>query len=179
VRIIGGSHKGRRIQAPANLPVRPTTDRAKEALFNILHNHYDFEGARVLDLFSGIGSISYEFATRDAAEVISVELDPRCVSFISDTAGKLDLENLFVIRANVFTYLSRRSSQQFDIIFADPPYDLEGIERIPDLVFEHDWLDKDGWLIVEHSQGIDFSAHPMLDQHRRYGKVHFSMFSKK
>ncbi len=103
---------------------------AKEALFNILRNHYDFEGLKVLDLFAGIGSLSYEFATRDAAEVHSVELNPRCVSFITETTRKLNLKNLFVIRANVFTYLSRGGGKKFDIIFADPPYDLEGIERI-------------------------------------------------
>lgn len=151
---------------------------AKEALFNILHNYYDFEGLKVLDLFAGIGSISYEFASRDAAEVHSVEMNPRCVNFITETSRKLDLKNLFVIRANVFTYL-KRSGKKFDIIFADPPYDLEGIETIPDLVFENDLLDKDGWLIVEHSAGIDFSEHQNLDQQRKYGKVNFSMFSKK
>ncbi|MCK5338185.1 MAG: 16S rRNA (guanine(966)-N(2))-methyltransferase RsmD [Bacteroidales bacterium] len=178
MRIIGGDHKGRRIHAPAGLPVRPTTDMAKEALFNILHNYYDFEGIKVLDLFAGIGSISYEFASRDAAEVHSVEMNPRCVNFITETSRKLDLKNLFVIRANVFTYL-KRSGKKFDIIFADPPYDLEGIETIPDLVFENDLLDKEGWLIVEHSAGIDFSAHPNFDQNRKYGKVNFSMFSNK
>ena len=178
MRIIGGDHKGRRIHAPAGLPVRPTTDMAKEALFNILHNYYDFEGIKVLDLFAGIGSISYEFASRDAAEVHSIEMNPRCVNFITETARKLDLKNLFVIRANVFTYL-KRSGKKFDIIFADPPYDLEGIETIPDLVFENDLLDKEGWLIVEHSAGIDFSAHPNFDQNRKYGKVNFSMFSNK
>ncbi len=151
---------------------------AKEALFNILHNYYDFEGLKVLDLFAGIGSISYEFASRDAAEVHSVEMNPRCVNFITETSRKLDLKNLFVIRANVFTYL-KRSGKKFDIIFADPPYDIEGIETIPDLVFENDLLDKDGWLIVEHSAGIDFSEHPNFDQNRKYGKVNFSMFSKK
>ncbi len=151
---------------------------AKEALFNILHNYYDFEGIKVLDLFAGIGSISYEFASRDAAEVHSVEMNPRCVNFITETSRKLDLKNLFVIRANVFTYL-KRSGKKFDIIFADPPYDLEGIETIPDLVFENDLLDKEGWLIVEHSAGIDFSTHPNLDQQRKYGKVNFSMFSNK
>jgi len=165
--------------APANLPVRPTTDLAKESLFNILRNYYDFEGLKVLDLFAGIGSISYEFAVRDAAEVHSVELNPRCASFISETVRKLDLKNLFVIRANVFTYLSRGGGKKFDIIFADPPYDLEGIDTIPDLVMEKKLLDKDGWLILEHPAEIDFSQHPNLDQQRQYGKVHFSMFSEK
>jgi 16S rRNA (guanine966-N2)-methyltransferase len=179
VRIIGGSHKGRRVQAPGSLPVRPTTDRAKESLFNILHNYYDFEGIKVLDLFAGIGSISYEFASRDAAEVHSVEMNPRCVSFITETTRKLNLKNLFVIRANVFTFLGRGGGKKYDIIFADPPYDLEGIERIPDLVFEKNMLENDGWLIIEHPASIDFSKHPDFDQHRIYGKVNFSMFSRK
>ncbi len=176
MRIIGGRHKGRRLSAPAGLPVRPTTDMAKEALFNILHNYYDFEGLCVLDLFSGIGSISYEFASRDAAEVTSVEQNPRCVNYISETAKKLGLDKLYVIRANVFTYLGR-VNKKFDIVFADPPYDLEGIDRIPDLVFEAGILAEDAWLIIEHSAATDFSGHPRLDQQRQYGKVHFSMFS--
>lgn len=178
MRIIGGKHKGRRISAPGNLPVRPTTDMAKEALFNILHNHYDFEGLVVLDLFAGIGSISYEFASRDAAEVHSVEIHPRCVSFISETVRKLNLRNQFVIRANVFNYL-KRSKKKFDIIFADPPYDIEGIESIPGLVFENELLSDEGWLIIEHSASTVFNGHPNLDQQRQYGKVNFSMFSKK
>jgi len=165
--------------APANLPVRPTTDRAKESLFNILRNYYDFEGLKVLDLFAGIGSISYEFAVRDAAEVHSIELNPRCASFITETVRKLNLKNLFVIRANVFTYLSRGGGKKFDIIFADPPYDLEGIETIPGLVMEKEMLADNGWLILEHPAEIDFTQHPNLDQQRQYGKVNFSMFSKK
>ena len=179
MRIIGGFHKGRRIQAPSSLPVRPTTDRAKESLFNILRNYYDFEGLKVLDLFAGIGSISYEFASRDAAEVHSIELNPRCVNFISETVRKLNLKNLYVIRANVFTFLARGGGKKFDIIFADPPYDLENIEQIPDLVFEHEMLEQEGWLIVEHPAGIDFTSHPNFDQNRKYGKVNFSMFSVK
>ncbi len=165
--------------APANLPVRPTTDRAKESLFNILRNYYDFDGLKVLDLFAGIGSISYEFAVRDAAEVHSVELNPRCASFITETVRKLNLQNLFVIRANVFTYLSRGGGKKFDIIFADPPYDLEGIDTIPGLVMEKDMLTENGWLILEHPAEIDFSQHPNIDQQRQYGKVNFSMFSRK
>lgn len=176
MRIIGGNHKGRRINAPGNLPVRPTTDMAKEALFNILHNYYDFDDIRVLDLFSGIGSISYEFASREALEVVSVELNPRCASFISETVRKLNLDNIFVIRANVFTYL-KRVGKQFDIIFADPPYDLEGIDSIPEFVFEHDLLAENGWLIVEHSDPGIFEKHSRLHQQRKYGKVNFSIFA--
>ncbi len=156
--------------------MRPTTDMAKEALFNILHNHFDFDGIRVLDLFSGIGSISYEFASRGAIEVLSVELNPRCASFISETVRKLGLENMFVIRANVFTYL-KRPGKEFDIIFADPPYDLEGIESIPDLVFKHSLLAENGWLILEHSKATLFDDHPRLQQQRKYGRVNFSIFS--
>lgn len=176
MRIIGGQYKGRRLNAPSSLPVRPTTDVAKEALFNILRNYYDFEGLRVLDLFAGIGSISMEFASRQASEVHSIEINPRCVSFITETVRKLKMDNLFVVRANVFSYL-KRSKKKFDIIFADPPYDLEDIDKIPELVFSSDLLDKDGWLIIEHSKATDFESHPNLDQQRRYGRVNFSMFS--
>jgi len=176
LRVIAGSARGRHLKSVPGESTRPITDRTKESLFNILNNHYDFEGLKVLDLFAGIGSISYEFAFRGAAEVISVEMNPRCVNFITETSRKLDLKNLFVIRANVFTYL-RRSGKKFDIFFADPPYDLEGIETIPDLVFENDLLEKDAWLIVEHSANIDFSDQSNLDQQRKYGKVNFSMFS--
>jgi 16S rRNA (guanine(966)-N(2))-methyltransferase RsmD len=151
---------------------------AKEALFNILRNYYDFDGLLVLDLFAGIGSISFEFASRQAHQVHSVEINPRCISFITETSRKLDMENLFVIRANVFTYL-KRINKKFDIIFADPPYDLEGIENIPDLIFDNDLLDPEGWLIIEHSKATDFSSHPNLYQQRKYGKVNFSMFSVK
>lgn len=149
---------------------------AKEALFNILHNYYDFEGLRVLDLFAGIGSISFEFASRDAAEVTSVELNPRCAAYISDTARKLGLDKLYVVRANVFSYL-KKGNRKFDIIFADPPYDLDGIDTLPDLVFNAEMLEKDGWLVIEHSSSTDFKDHPHLDQQRKYGKVNFSMFS--
>jgi 16S rRNA (guanine(966)-N(2))-methyltransferase RsmD len=152
---------------------------AKEALFNILMNHYDFEGLKVLDLFAGIGSIGYEFASRDAAEVHCVELNSKCAAFISDTSRKLNMKNLFVVRGNVFTFLSRGGTKKYDIIFADPPYELDGIESIPDLVFKNDMLEKDGWLIVEHSASTDFSDHPGLNQHRKYGKVNFSIFSIK
>jgi 16S rRNA (guanine(966)-N(2))-methyltransferase RsmD len=151
---------------------------AKEALFNILHNHIDFEGIKVLDLFAGIGSISYEFASRDAASVQSVELNARCAAFISETARKLNLANLYVIRANAFTFL-RKGMRKYDVIFADPPYDLEGIESIPDLVFQHELLESDGWLIIEHSKATAFDGHPKLNQQRRYGKVNFSLFTEK
>jgi 16S rRNA G966 N2-methylase RsmD len=99
------------------------------------------------------------------------------VNFITETTRKLDLKNLFEIRANVFSYLARGGGKKFDIVFADPPYDLEGIDEIPDLVLKNEWLAEDGWFIMEHSASIDFSSHPNLDQHRKYGKVNFSMFS--
>lgn len=150
---------------------------AKEALFNILRNHFDFEGLKVLDLFAGIGSISYEFASMDASEVHCVELNSKCAAFISETSRRIGLEKIYVIRANAFTYLHRGGGKKFDIIFADPPYDLEGIEEIPELVFEKNMLEADGWLIIEHSDNIDFSNHPRLDQKRKYGKVNFSIFN--
>lgn len=175
MRIISGTHRGRSIMAPATLPVRPTTDLAKESLFNILNNLYDFEGLIVLDLFAGIGSISYEFASRGGGQIYSVEMNPRCADFIRKMAEQLHFENIRVVRNNVFNFL-KIASMQFDIIFADPPYDLKGIEGIPDLIFEHNLVAPDGLLIVEHPREYDFSGHPNFRQHRNYGKVNFSFF---
>lgn len=176
MRIIRGSHRGRKITAPASLPVRPTTDLAKESLFNILENNIYFEDVRVLDLYAGTGSISYEFASRGAPLVIAVDINPRCVKFIAETAGKLEFSQLKPIRSSSLGYL-RQSAGKFDLIFADPPFDLEGIREIADLVFERQLLNPDGWLIIEHSQQHDFSAHPNFFERRKYGKVNFSFFN--
>ncbi len=177
MRIISGSHKGRNIKAPTNLPVRPTTDLAKESLFNILNNHFDFEDLDVLDLFAGTGNISYEFASRGAKRIVSVENNYRCAEFIRKAAQEFGFNKIITVqRANVFVFL-KYPQIPFDLIFADPPYEMEGIDTIPDLVFEQNLLKNGGWLILEHSKANSFKDHPLLLQHRNYGKVNFSIFS--
>jgi len=177
VRIIGGQFKRRNIVAPGNLPVRPTTDFAKEALFAILNNYFYFDEITVLDLFSGTGNISYEFASREAKEVVSVDIHPSCINFIRSTAQALPLENIRVIKADVFKFLES-CRMQFDVIFADPPYDSDKIELIPGLVFDHNLLAPEGMLLIEHSSRISFEGQKYFFQERKYGKVHFSMFSE-
>jgi 16S rRNA (guanine(966)-N(2))-methyltransferase RsmD len=177
MRIIRGTHRGRQITAPANLPVRPTTDLAKESLFNILDNHIYFDDIRVLDLYAGTGSISYEFASRGSKLVIAVDIHPRCVRFVSETATKLGFSQLRAVRSSSIGFLDH-CSEKFDLIFADPPYELEGIEEVIRMVFDKQLLNEGGWLIVEHSQNKDFASFPHFSQHRNYGKVNFSFFRK-
>lgn len=177
MRIIRGTHRGRKITAPANLPVRPTTDLAKESLFNILDNHIYFEDLRVLDLFAGTGSISYEFASRGSQKVIAVDIHPLCIKFISETAARLGFNQVKAIRSSSIGFLNN-CSEKFDLIFADPPYDLEGIEEVIKLVFQKQLISDEGWLIIEHGPEKDFSTMPNFMQHRNYGKVNFSFFRK-
>lgn len=178
MRIISGRYKGRIIHPPKNLRARPTTDFAKENLFNIIHHSFDIPDLTVLDLFSGTGSISFEFASRGALSVTSVELDSRHHDFIAKTAKELGLTQIHAINRNVFTFL-KTCRQKFDVIFADPPYELEGIDALPDMVFGYDLL-KDGhsWFIFEHSKAKDFSSHPRFHEKRSYGSVNFSIFKK-
>lgn len=175
MRIISGIHKGRTIVPPKNLRARPTTDFAKENLFNVLGNLIDFEGIDVLDLFSGTGSIAYEFASRGASSVIAVEINAIHYDFIRSTARKFGFGTLYAVKANSFLYL-KSTDKRFDVIFSDAPYDLEGAEMIIDLVFERGLLKENGFLIFEDAGGVDFSAHPQYVQSRRYGSVHFSLF---
>jgi len=175
MRIISGKNRGRQIIAPDNLPVRPTTDMAKESLFNILNNYFYFDRVKVLDLFAGTGNISYEFASRGAASIIAVDIDLHCTNFISRTIEKLQFANAAVIRQDAFAYTSS-CRQTFDIIFADPPYQLEDIGKIVDNVFEHNLLKPNGWLVLEHSKVHDFSRNPHFYEHRNYGKVNFTFF---
>ena len=162
---------------PRNLRARPTTDFAKENLFNVLGNLVDFEELDVLDLFSGTGSISYEFASRDARSVTSVEVNSVHHNFIRQTARDLHFDNFYAVKANVFLYL-KSCTKKFDLIFSDAPYDLEGSEEVIRLVFERDLLNEDGILIFEHSKEQDVSALPNYWQTRSYGSVQFSFFRK-
>ena len=177
MRIISGKYRGRTIVPPRNLRARPTTDFAKENLFNVLGNLVDFEELDVLDLFSGTGSISYEFASRDARSVTSVEVNSVHHNFIRQTARDLKFENFFAVKANVFLYL-KSCTKKFDLIFSDAPYDLEGLEEIVPLVLDSEILREEGIFIFEHSEKYDFSNHPNFWQLRSYGSVQFSMFRK-
>lgn len=177
MRIISGSCGGRIINPPKNLRARPTTDFAKENLFNVLGNMIDFEGLEVLDLFAGTGSISYEFASRGAASVTSVEINAVHHNFITQTAKSFKLNNIRPLKANAFLYL-KSCSKQFDLIFSDAPYDLEGSEDIIDLVFERELLREGGIFIFEHSKSKDFSDKPHFSKVKSYGSVQFSIFVK-
>ena len=157
MRIVSGKYRGRAINPPKNLRARPTTDFAKENLFNVLGNLVDFEECDVLDLFAGTGSISYEFASRGVHSVTSVEINPVHYNFIKKTAADLGIDNLFAVKANVFLYL-KSCAKQFDLIFSDAPYDLEGSEEVIRLVLERDLLKPDGFLVFEHSKSINSSS---------------------
>ena len=176
MRIISGTLKGRRLNPPANLPVRPTTDMAREGLFNILNNYVDYEDCSVMDRFAGTGAMSVEFVSRGVREVTAVDINNACTDYIKSEAQRLELRNLRVVRADVFDLL-KRANRKFDIVFADPPYALEGLETLPDLVFEHQVLNEDGIFILEHPREYSFEEHPHFWQHRNYGKVNFTFFA--
>lgn len=176
MRIISGKHKGRRLSAPKNLPVRPTTDMAKESLFNILNNHYYLDSISVIDLFAGTGNISFEFASRGTKEVYAIDAHFACTKYISNTSKELDL-NINTYKSDVYKFLEK-TPLKADVIFADPPYDfeLEQFLKIVDLVFERNILNEDGVLIVEHAKYTDLSKHEKHSYDKRYGGNVFSFF---
>ena len=178
MRIISGLYKGKRISAPSNITARPTTDFAKEGLFNILNNLIDFDDIDVLDLFSGTGSISFEFVSRNCRHVISVEQNERHCSFIRKICTELKISNLQLIKTDVFRFV-HSCNLNFDVVFADPPYELTQIEEIPDLIINKNILKPDGLFILEHSAKNDFSGHPNFENKRNYGNVNFSFFRQK
>jgi 16S rRNA (guanine(966)-N(2))-methyltransferase RsmD len=175
MRIIGGNLKGLRLNPPKNLPVRPTTDLAKEALFNILQNQIEFENIKVLDLFAGTGNISLEFASREAAQVISVDRSIHCINYINGAARQHRLDQIKTYKADVFKYLELETDQ-YDLIFADPPYDLNRIPEIPRIIFDKHLLLPGGMLIVEHQSLQNLSNHPAFVEQRKYGHSSFSFF---
>ena len=177
MRIIRGNHKGKKIVAPNNLPVRPTTDFAKEGLFNILENYFYLDTVTVLDIFAGTGNISYEFAARGAEKVTAVDVLDVCVNFINKTAQSLNFDNLTALKMDALSFLEK-STKAVHILFADPPFDWNKHQRIPELVFERNLLLPNGFLIIEHDATVDFKTHQKLYQHRKFGKVNFSIFAE-
>lgn len=175
MRIISGKFKGKRIKPNKNFKARPTTDFAKESLFNIILNNFDFEEVKLLDLFSGTGSISYEFYSRGCENITFVEKDYRYLRFIKQTFEELNWGDYIAVNKNVFSYLSRLKNK-YNIIFADPPFDLDEAENIPNIVFENNLICDNGWLILEHSNQRSFDKHPNFVSKRSYGSVNFSIF---
>jgi 16S rRNA (guanine(966)-N(2))-methyltransferase RsmD len=176
VRIISGKYKGRRIFPPKGLPVRPTTDMSKEALFNVLNNHFSFEGLKVLDLFAGTGNISFEFASRGSTPITSVDGDFGCVKFIKQVAAEYDF-NIAATKSDVFTFLERNKAT-YDIIFADPPYalDQKTFDKIVLLVFEKNTLQEDGMMVIEHSKYTKLDHLIHFSFKKSYGGSIFSFF---
>ena len=175
MRIITGIYKGRHFDIPRSFKARPTTDFAKENIFNVLMQYVDFEDAQALDLFSGTGSISLELVSRGCKQVVSVEMDRDHHRFIQDCLKKLNTDKCVPIRGDVFRFL-KSCKQQYDFIFADPPYALKELPQIPDLIFEKQLLKEDGLFVLEHGKDYDFSQHKNFLEHRSYGSVNFSLF---
>ena len=176
MRIISGKYKGRRLQAPKNLPVRPTTDMSKEALFNILSNQFNINELTVLDLFAGTGNISYEFSSRGSDSIVCVDADMGCVNFIKKTAAEFSFD-IVAIKSDVFTFLEKHH-ESYDIVFADPPYDLaqKDFEKIATLAFKNNIVSEDGILIIEHSKHTKLEHVEHFSSARNYGGSVFSFF---
>lgn len=175
MRIIGGKYRGKQIPPPKNFTARPTTDFAKEGLFNILTNSYDLEEVSFLDLFSGTGSISYEFASRGCNDITAIEMNITHANFIKSTAAAFGFGAIRVVRHNVFDFLNI-CRLKYDIIFADPPYEIDSLETIPDKVLSCSLLNEGGIFIFEHPASFNFEKHPRFVKERKYGNVHFSIF---
>lgn len=176
MRIISGSLGGRRVNPPAKMPhTRPTTDIAKEALFNILQNNLEFEALKTLDLFGGTGSISYELASRGARELTIVEKDEKMFNFIKTTAASFRIENLNIVKMDVFKFIDQ-CNEKFDFIFAGPPYALQTIDELPVKIFEKKLLQANGWFVLEHTPRNSYVHHPYFDKEKNYGTTVFSIF---
>ena len=178
MRIITGQYKGRHFDIPRSFKARPTTDFAKENIFNVLNAYIDFEDAMALDLFSGTGSISLELLSRGCKNVVSVEADRDHYAFIKQCLAKLGTDRCITIRGDVFRFL-KTCHQQFDFIFADPPYALKQMKEIHDIVLSGNLLTDDGIFVFEHGKDYDFSSHPHFVEHRSYGSVNFSLFTSR
>jgi 16S rRNA (guanine966-N2)-methyltransferase len=179
MRIIGGEWGGRKIHPPSRMPyTRPTTDIAKEGLFNIIQSNRDLEGLKTLDLFGGTGSISFELASRGAADLTIVEKDNQMLGFIRKTAEALGMDKLKVVPSDVFRFL-KNTKEQYDFIFAGPPYALETIDQIPELVVAGNLLNPNGWFVLEHTPRNRYSGYPLFVSERNYGTTLFSIFVNK
>lgn len=175
MRVISGIYRHRRFDVPNTFKARPTTDFAKENLFNILANRIDFEEATALDLFSGTGSISIELLSRGCQRVVSVEKEPEHYAFISKVMETVRTDKSLIVKGDVFKYLER-CQEQFDFIFADPPYQLEELPLLPEIVLRRNILKADGMFVLEHGSKHDFKDNPRFVEMREYGSVHFSFF---
>ncbi len=177
MRIISGKLKGKHFHPGKGFRDRPTTDFAREALFNILHNYFDIESITVLDLFSGTGGISFEFASRGCPSVELVEINSRYLSMIERNISGFEFDQISPYSGDAFAFI-RNTPSSYDIIFADPPHSMEGVDKIPELVFERGILKTGGWLVLEHDKRHEFSEHPFFRETRRYGNVLFTIFEK-
>lgn len=178
MRIIGGQLKSRQFNPPQNIPTRPTTDFAKEGLFNMLNNNFDFEAVKFLDLFGGTGSISYEMSSRGCTDIAIVEQFPKCANFIKKTAKEFGFTGMRVFPMDVFKYM-QHCTEQYDLIFAGPPYPLPNLPEIPDLIFHYKLLKDDGWFIMEHNPNHNFEQHPNFFKFKNYGTTIFAIFTNK
>ena len=176
MRIISGSHGGRRITPPSKLPnTRPTTDLAKEGLFNVLQNMIDLEEINVLELFGGTGNITFELASRGAAQITYIEKDKNLVQFVKATCKQLGFENINVLSGDVFKFLDGLSTK-YDLIFADPPYAIPQMGQLPDIIFNNNLLIEEGIFVLEHDTKFDFEKHPKFYKSKKYGTTIFSIF---
>jgi 16S rRNA (guanine966-N2)-methyltransferase len=175
LRIISGKYRSKTLHPPKNFKARPTTDFAKAGLFNILNNYLDYEGVRVLDLFSGTGSISFEFASRGCTSIDAVESDHLHADYIRRTAKELGFEGFRAIKSDAFVFI-RHAKSSYDLVFCDPPYEMEGIEYLPAAILEAGLVAPKGWLIFEHSAKYRFDQVESFAEERHYGSVHFSFF---
>lgn len=175
MRIISGKLKGKNIVTPKGLPVRPTTDYAKESLFNILNNTIDFHDLNILELFAGTGNIGYEFMSRGAKKITSVDLDFKCIQFIKKSNKEFGIEGR-VIRSEAFRFV-KSNKDKYNLIYADPPYEMDNLLQLPELIFEKELLEEGGLLIIEHQKEVDFSESKNFNNTRQYGKVNFSFFN--
>lgn len=176
MRIISGKYRGKTLHPPKNLPTRPTTDFAKTGLFNLLANRVSFEGLTVLDLCSGTGNITFEFASRGAKHITAVDQHAACLKFISETCKELKFDGIKTWKVDLFKFIEK-TPEKFDLIFVDPPYEVPWIEQISEKIFERNLLNAGGLLVVEHGSKTDLSAQKHFTEMRNYGNVNFSIFT--